>query len=105
MTGDWKIEYQGTALVQFLADLKDDRALFEAAALTEYLRRRGNHLGEPRSKSLGGGLFELRGKQIRIFYVFRPGFRIVLLDGILKKRGDIPGRVLRRMRKLQGEVE
>jgi hypothetical protein len=105
MTSYWKIEYHGTALAQFLADLEDDRALFEAAALTEYLGQRGNQLGEPRSKSLGGGLFELRGKQIRIFYVFRPGFRIVLLDGMLKKRDDIPGRVLRRMRKLQGEVK
>jgi hypothetical protein len=67
MTADWKIEYHGTALAEFLAGLEDDRAVFEAAALTEYLRRRGNQLGEPRSKSLGGGLFELRGKQIRIF--------------------------------------
>ena len=60
---------------------------------------------EPRSKSLGNGLFEARGKQVRLFYVFRPGFRIVFLDGMLKKRGDIPDRVMRRLRKMQGEVE
>jgi phage-related protein len=67
-----------------------------AAALIEYLQTSGNELREPRSKSLGNGLFELRGKQVRIFYVFRPGNRIVLLDGMLKKRTDIPDRMMRR---------
>lgn len=43
----------------------------------------------PNAKNLGGGLYELRGTQIRIFYCFR-GRRIVLLDGTIKKRMDIP---------------
>ena len=35
----------------------------------------------PQSGALGDGLFELRGKQVRLFYVFLPGRLIVLLDG------------------------
>jgi hypothetical protein len=53
---------------------------------------------------LGDGLFELRGKQVRLFYVFLPGRLIVLLDGEVKKRDDIPTRTLARMRVLRAEV-
>jgi len=41
---------------------------------------------------------------IRVFYVFLPGRQIVLLDGIVKKRNDIPAAVLRRIRLSQSEV-
>ena len=41
---------------------------------------------------------------VRIFYMFLPGRRIVLLDGIVKKRDDIPSAVLKRLRQLQREV-
>jgi len=76
----------------------------DAAALIKVLRIRGNELREPQSKALGDGLFELRGRQVRIFYVFRPGRRIVLLDGFIKKRSKTPTAVLERMRKLQSEI-
>lgn len=76
----------------------------QAAALIKLLQERGNTLREPESKALGSGLFELRGKQVRIFFVFRPGRRAVLIDGIVKKRKDIPADVLKRMRKLAGEI-
>ncbi|MBI1892674.1 MAG: type II toxin-antitoxin system RelE/ParE family toxin [Candidatus Rokubacteria bacterium] len=45
----------------------------EAIAVIELLEKWGNRLRPPRSKPLGDGLFELRGDQVRIFYVFRPG--------------------------------
>lgn len=76
----------------------------QAAALIKLLQERGNTLREPESKALGGGPFELRGKQVRIFFVFRPVRRAVLIDGIVKRRKDIPANVLRRMRKLAGEI-
>jgi hypothetical protein len=59
----------------------------------------------PHSKALGKGLFELRGQQVRLFYVFRPGRRIVLLDGLVKKRGDIPPDAVARLRGLGAEVK
>ena len=53
---------------------------------------------------LGEGLFELRGKQIRIFYMFLPNRVAVLLDGEIKKRDDIPAKTLARVRGYQREV-
>jgi len=76
----------------------------EAIALIELLEKWGNRLRPPRSKPIGDGLFELRGDQVRIFYVFRFGRRIVLLDGMVKKRDKIPPRVLERVRGYQREV-
>lgn len=56
---------------------------------------------------MGGGLFELRAhpRPVRIFYVFQPGRRIIVLDGIVKKRGKIPDDVLKRIREYQRELE
>src|ERR1700682_5006322 len=78
----------------------------EVAALLAALRERGNLLRPPHSKALGDGLFEARSVKhaVRVFYMFLPGQQIVLLDGIVKKRDDIPAAVLRRIRLLQSEV-
>jgi phage-related protein len=78
----------------------------EVVALLAALRERGNRLRPPHSKALGDGLFELRSLKhaVRVFYMFLPGQQIVLLDGIVKKRDDIPAAVLRRLRTLQGEI-
>jgi phage-related protein len=78
----------------------------EVAALLAALKERGNLLRPPHSKALGDGLFELRSVKhaVRVFYMFLPRQQIVLLDGIVKKRDDIPAAVLRRLRALQSEV-
>ena len=73
----------------------------EAIALVKLLEDKGNTLRRPRSGSLGEGLFELRGKQVRIFYVFEGTRKVVLLDGEIKKRNDIPKKTLDRMRRYQ----
>ena len=95
-------EQPAAAFVEQLAD--DVRA--EVAALLVVLRERGNTLRPPHSKALGEGLFELRSVKhgVRVFYVFLPDRQIVLLDGFVKKRDDIPAAVLRRIRSLQAEV-
>lgn len=77
----------------------------EAIALLQLLQERGNLLSMPHSRPLGGRLFELRRSQVRIFYVFRPGRRITVLDGIIKKQDRIPSRVLDRVRRYQKELE
>jgi len=78
----------------------------EAAALLRIAQARGNALREPHSKSLGGGLLELRGKRgVRIFFTFRPGRRIVVLDVFVKKRQDIPSSVLDRAHGYKRAVE
>ena len=88
----------------FIRALKDDRAFKEARALIDLLADRGNQLRPPRSKPLGDGLFEMRGQQVRIFYTFRPGRRIVLLDAMVKKRDDIPSDVLAQVRGLNKQA-
>jgi hypothetical protein len=77
----------------------------DALALLSLLRERGATLRPPHSKLVERGLFELRGHQVRIFYTFRPGRRVVLLDGIIKKQDDIPRDVLKRVRRYLKDVE
>ena len=81
----------------FVAGL-EGRNRVEAIALIKLLEERGNTLRRPHSGALGRGLFELRGKEVRLFYAFLPGQRVILLDGEIKKRNDIPKRVLVRVR-------
>lgn len=75
------------------------------AVLVGALRALGNQLREPRSKSVDGGLFELRGVRVRIYYGFAPGRRVVLVGGYVKKRNDIPQAVIGLMRKRLREAQ
>ena len=104
----WKVEEfknaRGDLAVTTFAATLDQRDCEEAAALVKALGERGAELGMPNAKNLGGGLHELRGTQIRIFYCFR-GRRIVLLDGFVKKRMDIPAEALKRVRRRMDNVE
>ena len=100
---DWTVDEHKTAggkshFAEFVAGLTDRIDIKDAAVLTAALRVLGNRLREPRSKSLGGGLFELRGTTVRIYYGFLPGRRAVLVGGYVKKRTDTPADVLRLMR-------
>ena len=76
----------------------------DAFALLKALREQGNALRRPHSGALDDGLFELRGKQVRLFYVFLPGRTALILDGEIKKRTDIPVATLTRMRRLQKDA-
>lgn len=73
----------------------------------EMLQEHGNNLRSPISKPLGHGLFEARGLTtgVRLFFVFAPRHRIVVLDGYVKKRTGIPARVMARLRRLQADAE
>jgi hypothetical protein len=56
-------------------------------AIEEYRTASGESPVRPHSKALGEGLYELRGKQVRLFYTFGPGRRMItLLNGIFKKQ-------------------
>lgn len=103
----WKVEEfknaRGDLVVTTFAATLDQRDREEAAVLVKALRERGAKLGMPNAKNLGGGLYELRGTQIRIFYCFRVR-RIVLLEGIIKKRMDIPADVLKGIRRRMDSV-
>jgi len=63
-------------------------------------------LRRPHSKALGGGLHELRGKQVRIFPVYGPGRRtITLFNGIIKKQDHIPESALAQARRFKADLE
>jgi phage-related protein len=100
---DWNVdEHKSTAgkshFSEFVGGLVDAKDIKDAAVLIGALRALGNQLREPRSKSLGDGLFELRGTAVRIYYGFLPGRRAVLLGGYVKKRTDTPAIVMGLMR-------
>ncbi|MBL8111920.1 MAG: type II toxin-antitoxin system RelE/ParE family toxin, partial [Acidobacteria bacterium] len=76
----------------------------EAIALIGLLGQQGNQLRRPQSGMLGDGLFELRGKQIRIFYMFLPGWVIVLLDGEIMKQNKVPSKTIERKRRHMKET-
>ncbi|MGH7813598.1 MAG: type II toxin-antitoxin system RelE/ParE family toxin [Candidatus Binataceae bacterium] len=100
---DWTVAEHTTpagdsCFAAFVESLEDPKDIKDAAVLTGALRALGNLLREPRSKALGGGLFELRGTRVRIYYGFMPGRRVVLLGGYVKKRTDTPPDAIRLMR-------
>jgi len=51
----------------------EGRNKVEAIALVKLLEESGILLRRPQSGALGAGLFELRGKEVRLFYTFLPG--------------------------------
>ena len=104
----WTLEqyedYRGGRPVgDFVESLSEsDRAIVKAKLA--FLLERGNQLREPFTKSLGGGLLELRAHSFRIFFCFRPGNRIVLLHAFRKKSQATPKQELALARKRMQEV-
>lgn len=68
--------------------------LADYARIIELLIEYGPDLGFPRSRAMGGGLFELRPKGEsgigRAFYCFRIGHRVVILHAFLKRSQKTP---------------
>ncbi len=62
--------------------------------LTDRMILAGANLGEPHTRALGNGLFELRLKGAegiaRVFYCFQAGRRIVMLHSFTKKTEKTP---------------
>jgi len=85
-----------------MAELEGTAAT-KAAALVRLLEALGHELRLPHSRSLGDGLHELRdvGTGVRLFYVLLPDNHPALLDGMTKKRDDIPDAMMTRFRVLQ----
>lgn len=110
--GEWTVEWYEmrggrVPLAIFLDSLPEPDAK-RAFALLAMLKARGNQVRPPHSKVVEPGLNELRGgggSQVRMFYIFRPGRRVVMLDGILKKQDAISRDVLERMRAYRRDVE
>ena len=76
--------------------------------LTELLEEFGLELRMPHSRSLGGGLFELRlrGREgsARVFYCMKVGRRIIMLHSFFKKTTETPKRELAIARRRKKEI-
>ena len=93
---------------EFLSSLNNDMRTKAYASLT-VLHRCGNTLKPPLSKSIGGGLFELRiqfdGDISRIFYFFMVNNTIILTNGYIKKTRKAPRAEIERARKYKADYE
>ena len=94
---DFEITYYSTAVREQIIGLPDTLAA-RYIVLTRRMLAVGPHLGEPHTKSIGRGLFELRLKGAegiaRVFYCTLIGKRIVMLHSFIKKTQRTPKREL-----------
>lgn len=104
----WEIAY-------YNEDLEEEILALQAGLLARYLRLAelmevyGADLGEPHTKPLGQGLFELRAKAkegiARFFYCTVTGKRIIILHCFVKKSQKTPIKELTKARKRMKEVK
>ena len=107
---DYEIRYYSEAVQEQILDLPDTLAA-RYIVLTRRMMAIGSNLGEPHTKAMGEGLFELRLKGAEgiagVFYCTLIGRRIVMLHSFIKKTERTPKRELdvahNRMRKVRHE--
>ena len=89
----YTITYYSVAVQAEVFDLPDTLAA-RYIALTRRICTVGPNLGEPHTKSLGDGLFELRLKGAdgiaRVFFCTLVGKRVVMLHSFVKKSDKTP---------------
>ena len=95
---DFEIEFYKTEngdipILDFVQSL-DIKMKAKVLRCVDILKKNGNDLREPYTKSLGNGIFELRAKQgsdiSRVLYFFVIGRKIVLTNGFIKKTQKTP---------------
>ncbi len=90
---DFEIKYYSESVQLQILELPDTLAA-RYIVLTRRMLAIGPNLGEPHTKAMGGGLFELRLKGAqgiaRVFYCTLIGKRIVMLHSFVKKSQRTP---------------
>ena len=94
---DFEITYYSTKVQEQIIELPDTLAA-RYIVLTRRMLAIGPNLGEPHTKPMGNGLFELRLKGAegiaRVFFCMFIGKRIVVLHSFIKKTDRTPKREL-----------
>ena len=94
---DYDIKYYSQTVQEQILKLPDTLAA-RYVVLTRRMQAIGPNLGEPHTKAMGDGLFELRLKGAegiaRVFYCTLIGKRIVMLHSFVKKSDRAPLREL-----------
>lgn len=92
---DFEITYYSTKVQEQIIELPDTLAA-RYIVLTRRMLAIGPNLGEPHTKPMGSGLFELRLKGAegiaRVFFCMFIGKRIVMLHSFIKKTDRTPKR-------------
>lgn len=107
---EYEIRYHSEAVQNEILDLPDSLAA-RYLVLTRRMVALGPNLGEPHTKAMKSGLFELRLKGAegiaRVFYCTQVGRRIVMLHSFVKKTNHTPPRELdtamHRMKEVKNE--
>ena len=99
---NYRITYYDNAVQEIILAMPNTLKV-RYIALTTRMMEYGANLGEPHSKSLGEGLFELRLKGAegiaRVFYCTLIGREIRILHSFVKKTDKIPNKELQIARK------
>ena len=99
MDSTWTVVPSGEVSAWYLRLPSRDQGIVDE--MTTLLAAQGNQLRMPHSRSLGGGLFELRftlqrgAIDQRITYIFDPGRRIIELTTFRKTRDNETGQIAR----------
>ena len=105
---DFEIKYYSESVQAQILELPDTLAA-RYIVLTRRMLAIGPNLGEPHTKAMGGGLFELRVKGAegiaRVFYCTLIGKRIVMLHSFVKKSQRTPKQELELARIRMKEVK
>jgi phage-related protein len=107
---DFEIKYYSESVQAQILELPDSLAA-RYIVLTRRMLAIGPNLGEPHTKAMGRGLFELRLKGAegiaRVFYCTLIGKRIVMLHSFVKKSQRTPKQELdlaqSRMKEIKNE--
>ena len=95
---DFEIKYYSESVQAQILELPDTMAA-RYIVLTRRMLAIGPNLGEPHTKAMGGGLFELRLKGAegvaRVFDCTQIGKRIVMLHSFVKKSQRTPKQELK----------
>lgn len=77
--------------------------------IIEMIEINGNVLGEPYTKLLSDGIYEIRAKQgsdiTRVLYFFEVGSRIILTNGFVKKTDKTPRREIELAKRYRKDYE
>ena len=104
---DWRIEYYSDTVQSEILAMPSG-LLARYIHLTDRMIAFGPNLGSPHTRSMDGGLFELRLKAAegiaRVFYLVRAGQRIVMLHQFAKKTQKTPPKELKTARQRMKEL-
>ncbi len=105
---EYRISYYSEAVQEEILALPDTLAA-RYAILTRRMMVLGANLGEPHTRALGDGLFELRLRGAegiaRVFFCALIGRRIVMLHSYVKKTQKTPPRELKTAESRMKEIK